>query len=57
MQFDESVTAIDSTRNRQETSETIVVGLERKRPEIIVLRTVPSIWNPVRIIFNVSRLR
>ena len=31
MQFEESVTAIDSTRNNEENSETIVVGLEREK--------------------------
>ena len=33
MQFDESVTAIDSTTNSEENNETIVVGLERKSLE------------------------
>jgi len=31
MQFDESVTAIDSTKYNGEDRETIVVGLERKK--------------------------
>ena len=31
MQFDESVTAIDSTKYNGEDGETIVLGLERKK--------------------------
>ena len=37
MQFDESVTAIDSTKYNGEDRETIVVGLERKKS-----------WNAIR---------